>query len=193
MLLIATGAVNRIIEQSSSEIIKIFILGSETESQNRTWTREQAWHIIKALAKSNDGVLPYNQVLASDLFKQNGEATLLALEQEELISINSTNGFPHTVKPGKPVYRTVFKRLAENKTLSSRLDLSILAQLMSKESSSIGKYEEELSVLGSLPKQPRELTTRIQWLLDKLYNSQDKIQKYEYESSILQKILTSGN
>ncbi len=96
------------------------------------------------------------------------------------------------MKPGKPVYRTVFKRLAENKALSSRLDLAILSQLMSKENSSIGKYEEELSTLGSLPKYPRELTTRIQWLLDKVYTSQDKIGKYEQESSILQKILKGG-
>ena len=183
-------AVNRIIEQSSSEILKVFILGSELEPQH--WTREQAWHLIKALAHSEGGALPYNQVLASDLFKENGEAILLALEQAELISIRATNGFPHTVKPAKPVYRTVFKRLAENKALSSRLNLGILSQLMKKENSSIGKYEEELALLGSLPKQPRELTTRIQWLLDKVYKSQDKIGKYEQESAGLQQILKSG-
>lgn len=191
-LLTTKGAVNRIIEQSSSEILKIFILGSESDAQQH-WSREQAWHLIKAIAHSEDGALPYNQVLTSDLFKDNGEAVLLALEQEELISINATNGFPHTVKPGKPVYRTVFKRLAENKALSSRLDLAILSQLMSKENMSIGKYEEELSTLGSLPKYPRELSTRIQWLLDKVYTSQDKIGRYEQESSILQKILKAGN
>ena len=60
-------AVNRIIEQSSSEILKVFILGSDLEPQH--WTREQAWHLIKALAHSEEGALPYNQVLASDLFK----------------------------------------------------------------------------------------------------------------------------
>lgn len=191
-LLTTKGAVNRIIEQSSSEILKIFILGSESDTQQH-WSREQAWHLIKAIAHSEDGALPYNQVLTSDLFKDNGEAVLVALEQEELISINATNGFPHTVKPGKPVYRTVFKRLAENKALSSRLDLAILSQLMSKENTSIGKYEEELSTLGSLPKYPRELSTRIQWLLDKVYTSQDKIGRYEQESSILHKILKAGN
>ncbi|KAE8146134.1 cytochrome P450 [Aspergillus avenaceus] len=166
------GAVNRIIEQSTSEILKMFILTTESSVQ---WTHEQVWHLIKMLATAKEGGLPFNQVLLSDLFKENGEATLRALEQAELISIGSINGCPETVKPGKPVYRAVFKRLTENKTLSSRLDLEILGQLISKENKSIGKYEEELQLLGTLPKQPWELSTRTEWLLQKVYGSQNKI------------------
>lgn len=149
--------------------------------------------MIKGLGHSEDGTLPYNQILTSDLFKENGEAILLALEQAELIAIRATNGFPHTVKPAKPVYRTAFKRVAENKALSSRLDLSILSQLLKKENSAITKHEEELAVLGALPKQPRELHPRIYWLLEKIYKSQDKIGQYETESAVLQKNLKSGN
>lgn len=77
----------------------------------------------------------------------------------------------------------------ENKTLEGRLDLLILAQLISNENKSIGKHEEELQLLGSLPKQPRELAERIQWLLSKVSSSQAKIMKYERESSVLQKML----
>ncbi|KAB8241422.1 mitochondrial escape protein 2 [Aspergillus flavus] len=184
------GAVNRIIEQSTSEILKMFILSTNTEAQ---WSHEQVWHLIKMLANSKEGSLPYNQVLLSDLFKENGEVALQALEQAELISVSSINGCPETVKPGKPVYRAVFKKLTENKTLSSRLDLEILSRLISKENKSIGKYEEELRLLGSLPKQPRELTSRIQWLLQKVYNSQNKISRYETESAFLQMILRRGH
>lgn len=168
----------------------MFILNTNTEAQ---WSHEQVWHLIKMLANSKEGSLPYNQVLLSDLFKENGEAALQALEQAELISVGSINGCPETVKPGKPVYRAVFKKLTENKTLSSRLDLEILSQLINKENKSIGKYEEELRLLGSLPKQPRELTSRIQWLLQKVYNSQNKISRYETESAFLQMILRSGH
>ncbi|GES66653.1 RNA12 protein [Aspergillus terreus] len=182
------AAVNRIIEQSASEILKMFILDGGASST--AWTHEQAWHLIKTLAKAKHGSIPYNQVLLSDLFKENGEATLRALEQAELISIVSANGCPEAVKPGKPVYRTVFKRLTENKTLSSRLDLEILSQLIAKENKSIGKHEEELRLLGGLPKQPYELRWRIQWLLDKVYKSQNKIRQYESESAVLQKVLS---
>lgn len=183
------AAVDRIIDQSASEILKIFILG--TDSVTPQWTREQAWHIIKSLAHSRDGTLLYNKVLLSDLFKGDGEAALRALEQAELISVGSDKGFPRCIKPGKPVYRAAFQRLIENKTLEGRLDLLILAQLISNENKSIGKCEEELQLLGSLPKQPRELIPRIEWLLNKVCNSQARITRYEHESSVLQKGLQS--
>lgn len=178
------GAVTRIVEQSASEILKMFILTPESDSQQ--WSHEQAWHLIKTLAHSKDGSVSYNHVLESDLFKSNSQA-LRELEQAEFISIVSVNGSPKRVRAGRPVYQAVFKRLTEDKTLSSRLNLEILSQLISNENKSIGKYEEELLLLGKLPKQPRELTGRIQWLLDKVYNSQNKIAKYEAESAALQK------
>ncbi|KAJ5693281.1 hypothetical protein N7462_002704 [Penicillium macrosclerotiorum] len=183
------AAVDRIIEQSASEILKIFILG--TESVTPQWAREQAWYLIKSLANSEDGALLYNKILLSDLFKDNGEATLRALEQAELISVGSVKGFPRWIKPGRPVYRAAFKRLIENKTLEGRLDLLILGELIGKENKSIGKYEEELQLLGSLPKHPWELTSRIEWLLSKIQGSQSKILKYEKDSATLTKMLQS--
>jgi hypothetical protein len=183
------AAVNRIIEQSASEILKMFLLTPETIEQS--WTHEQAWYLIKRLAESKEGALSYNEIVLSELFKENGELTLRALEHAELISIASVNGCPQTIRPGKPVLRAVFKRVTENTALSSRMDLAIVAQKINKENKSIGKYEEELCLLGSLPKQPRELTDRIQWLLNKVYSSQNKIAKYEKESAFLQKVLRS--
>jgi hypothetical protein len=191
LILDKIAAVNRIIEQSASEILKIFILGTENISPQ--YTREQAWHLIKSLAQSKDGTLLYNKILLGDLFKDNGEATLRALEQSELISVATDKGFPRYVKPGKPVYRAAFKRLVENKTLQGRLDLLILSQLISNENSSIKKYEEELQVLGSLPKHPWELTSRIEWLLRKVHGSQAKILKYEGASASLSKVLQKEN
>ncbi|KAJ5431951.1 hypothetical protein N7445_008449 [Penicillium cf. griseofulvum] len=185
------AAVDRIIEQSASEILKIFILG--TDSITPQWTREQAWHLIKSIANSKDGNLLYTKVILDDIFKDNGEATLRALEQAELISIGNDKGFPRYVKPGKPVYRTAFQRLVANKTLQSRLDLLILSQLIGNENSSILKYEGELQVLGSLPKYPWELTSRIEWLLRKVHGSQSKILKYEGESAALSKSLQKEN
>lgn len=178
---------DRIVDQSASEIMKIFILGGDSASPQ--WSREQAWHLIKSIAHAKDGALLYNKVLLSDLFKRDGEATLRALEQAELIAVGSERGFPRWIKPGKPVYRAAFQRLTENKTLEGRLDLMILAQLISDENKSIGKYEEELQVLGSLPKCPWELTSRIEWLLRKVHGSQANIQKYEAQSATLKKML----
>lgn len=157
------------------------------------WSREQAWHLIKSIATSKDGTLLYNKVLLGDLFKESGEATLRALEQSELISIVTDKGFPRYIKPGKPVYRAAFQRLVENKTLQGRLDLLVLSQLIGNENATITKCEEELQVLGSLPKYPWELTSRIEWLLRKVYGSQSKILKYEGESATLSKALQKEN
>jgi hypothetical protein len=189
LLTYTQGAVNRIIEQSASEILKMFLLTPETIEQS--WTHEQAWYLIKRLAECKDGALSYNEIVLSELFKENGEVTLRALEHAELISIAAVNGCPQTIRPGKPVLRAAFKKVTENKALSSRMDLAIISQKINKENKSIGKYEEELSLLGSLPRQPRELTDRIQWLLNKVYSSQNKIAKYEKESAYLQKLLRS--
>ncbi len=156
-------AVREITEQSASEILKMYIL----DSSPRKWTPEQAWLIIKSLASTD--CLRYNEVLLSDIFKTEGEATLQALEQAELISIISSNGRPTSIKPGKPVYSAAFKQLTEDHVLKARLDLAILSQLIKVETTGIDKYEAELSLLGNLPGQPREVQGRIRWLLGKLW------------------------
>jgi len=179
-------AVKEIISQSATEILKMYIL-NEDESQ-RKWTPEQAWLLIKELAKSE--ILRYNEVILSDTFKTgNADTVLQALEQAELITIASPNGRPRSIKPGKPVYLSAFRLLTEDHVLSSRLDVAILSEQIQLESTSIAKKEEELRLLAKLPKQPPELMSRVNWLLAKLQASQAKIEKYEAEVGNLKKVL----
>lgn len=49
--------------------------------------------------------------------------------------------------------------------------------------------ETELSVLGSLPRQPRETTERINYLLNKLQTSHSKIAGFEKDMAALKKVL----
>lgn len=178
---------NRIIEQAVFEIMKIFLL--EAESPGSPYTREQAWYIIKQIANSDDGIITYNGLILSELFKNYGEASIRALEQAELIFVVSVNGYPHLVKPSRPVYHAVFRKITENKALSSRLDLVILAKLIKKENDGVQQFEQELHLLDSMQKKPKELSPRTDWLLQKLYNSQNKIGQYETESASLQGVL----
>lgn len=179
------NAVKEIIDQSASEILKMYIL--DVDRNSRTWAPAQAWELIKSL--SHGGEIRYNEVLLSDTFKSGGENVLQALEQAELISIVSTNGRPYSIKPGKPVYQAAFKLLTKDHVLKARLDLAILSELTKVETQSIDKYEAELNLLAKLPKQPGELAPRIKWLLAKLHASQAKIEKYEAESGGLKKVL----
>ena len=180
-------AVKEIVDQSASEILKMFVLG--VEDGVRQWTPQQAWLLIKKLAESEN--LRYNEILLSDTYKTGGDQVLQALEQAELITIQSSAGRPYAIKPGRPVYQPAFQQLIQDNVLRSRLDLVILTESIKIENTSVEKYEQELHMLGELPKQPAEITGRVQWLLEKLKICQDKIEKYEREASGLKKTLMS--
>ncbi|EXJ91794.1 hypothetical protein A1O3_00344 [Capronia epimyces CBS 606.96] len=177
-------AVRQIIEQSASEILKMYLLDVDVSS--RKWTPQQAWLLIKQLAANE--TLRYNELLLNDLFKD-GEAVLQALEQAELIAITSNNGRPYSIKPGRPVYQAAFEYLTDDEVLKARLDMAILAQLIGLENKNVEKYETELRTLAELPGTPSELKPRIKWCLDKAMASHAKIEKYEAQSGVLKKVL----
>ncbi|KAL8764677.1 MAG: hypothetical protein Q9209_007937 [Squamulea sp. 1 TL-2023] len=182
-------AVRQIIDQSASEILKMYILDISTSSNNgatRSWTPEQAWLLIKSLASTPS--LRYNELLLSDIFKSS-DGALLALEQFELITIVSQNGRPHSIKPGKPVYQAAFKQLVVDRVLKARLDLAVLTQLIGIESKAIDKAEAELTLLGGLPGQPSGVKSRVTWLLGKLQASQSKVEGWEKEGKALKDVL----
>jgi hypothetical protein len=182
-------AIREIVEQSASEILKMFLIGQD-DSSTRKFTSEQAWFVIKSLAAAESGTLRYNEILFADIFRGSGDKILQALEQAELVSIVvSASGRPQAIKPGKPVFLPAFKRLAEDSVLRSRLDLGILGELIKVETVSIDKYENELRLLGELPRQPTEIAPRIKWLLGKIGNSQANVEKYEAEAGVMKKLL----
>jgi len=186
-------AVQEIIEQSASEVLKMYVI--DTDRAPRKWSPEQAWHLIKNLAKEDS--LRYNEVLLQPTFSSSlssntsptGESVLEALSQAELITITSSKGRPQSIKAGKPVYQAAFKILTEDHVLKSRLDLAILTELSKIESKSIDKYETELGLLAQLPRQPKEVAPRIQYLLTKLAQSQQKVEAWEKEMGGLKKVL----
>ncbi|KAL8690433.1 MAG: hypothetical protein Q9218_004122 [Villophora microphyllina] len=182
-------AVHEIIDQSASEILKMYILDVDSTATTRhPWTPEQAWLLIKSLAATPS--LRYNELLLSDTFKADGgESTLHALEQAELITIVSQNGRPHSIIPGKPVFRAAFRQLTEDRVLKARLDLMVLTQLIGIESKGIEKAESELSLLGGLPGQPAEVRARVRWLLAKMQKGQGAVEEYERDSAMLKEVL----
>ncbi|KAK3073890.1 mitochondrial escape protein 2 [Teratosphaeriaceae sp. CCFEE 6253] len=181
-----TRAVNEIIDQSSSEILKMFLL---LGSESREWTPQQAWTLVRSLAAAP--TLRFNEVLLLDAYKSAGDKALAALEQAELIAVQSLNGRPYSISAGKPVYRSAFQRLVGDKVLAAKMDLVVLGEATGNESKAIEKLEQELHLLGELPKQPTELNARINWLLAKIATSQGKIEGYEAESAGLKRTLLS--
>ena len=177
-------AVKEIVDQSASEIIKMFLLSG---AEDRNWSCQQAWTVVKMLAK--DDVVRYNELVMAAPFSKNSDQAMASLEQAELISVQSSNGRPYSVKPGRPIYQTAFKRLVEDRVLAAKMDLALLGDSISGENGTIDKCEQELRLLGEMPKQPGEVTARIQWLLSKIQSSQHNIEAYEKESAGLKKVL----
>lgn len=184
-------AVKEIIDQSASEILKLYLLPNKGE---RKYSTEQAWHLIKEIAKKES--LRYNEVLLSNTFAlsmtagtDNGEVALEHLANAELITVKSHRGRPQVIQAGKPVYQAAFNALLHDPVLKAKMDLTVLTELAKIEAKTIDKVESELSLLGSLPRQPWETTERINYLLSKLHVSQSRIVEFEKEMAGLKKVL----
>ncbi|OBR06087.1 Mitochondrial escape protein [Colletotrichum higginsianum IMI 349063] len=187
-------AIEDIINQSATEIVKMYLLDGKDTFEGKKWSMEQAWYLIKELASHE--ALRYNEVLLSDTFASsttagasNGESALEGLTNAELITVETYNGRPQTIRPGKPMYQAAFSLLLDDRVLRAKLDLAMLKELTKVETKTIEKAENELALLGSLPKQPSQTGARVSYLLDKLEGSQTKITKYEKEIAALKKVL----
>jgi hypothetical protein len=101
-------AVEDIIRQGVSELRKCAFGEDVDDVRSLSWTREQAWVLLRALA-SRDTV-PYYETLMNAPFKGD-EAPLRSLERAELITVEAQDGRPSTIRPGRPVYSHVFRRL----------------------------------------------------------------------------------
>lgn len=113
-----------------------------------------------------------------------------ALEEAGLLTITRVNDRPHSIKPGRPVYRHAFGRLTGDHVLAVKLDLASLDGLVQRESQSIDKYETELQRAVGLSKDAATaLAPRIRWLGDQLLECQAKLERYESERRALRKTL----
>lgn len=184
-------ALDEIVSESATDITKVFLVGKGAE-EGRKWSTQQAWHLIKSLAKNE--TLRYNEVLLSTPFAsslaaaaKDGEAALESLSETDLIAIKFHRGRPQTIKVGKPLNQAAFAALVGDNVLRAKMDLAVLGEAAKVQAKSIESTESELVLLGSLPKQTRETGNRVRYLLEKLDSSQSKITNLEREMEELKK------
>ncbi|KAM0286057.1 hypothetical protein ACHAQH_001065 [Verticillium albo-atrum] len=188
-------AVEDIINQSATEIVKMYLLGGKVDAEERKWSTEQAWYLVKSLVSQKN--LRYNEVLLSDTFASSqtsraasGELALESLTNAELITVKTHYGRPQTITAGKPMYQAAFKVLTEDPVLRAKMDLAVFTEMAKVEAKTIDKVENELALLGALPKQPAQAGPRVEYLLNKLDKSQRKIDGYDKEMAALKKVLS---
>lgn len=183
-------AVEDIVNETAIDVVRMFLLGKTSDAEAKKWTPQQAWHLIKSLAQNPS--LRYNQIVLSPTFSASAidaETALDSLASSELIAVKSYQGRPQIITAGKPLHQAAFAVLLRDQVLKAKMDLDILTVISKAEAKSIDKVENELSLLGSLPRQTGETAGRITFLLGKLEASQNKISQWDREMSQLKKIL----
>lgn len=151
-------AVQDIINQSASEILKLFLLPNKTSEGSRKYSTEQAWTLIREIAKKES--LRYNEVLLSNTFAastspvvEDGEMALESLANAELITVRSRRGRPQTIQAGKPVYQAAFDALLRDPALRAKMDLAVLTELAKIETKTIEKVSLLRCLLRECPGQ----------------------------------------
>ncbi|EEA23126.1 mitochondrial escape protein 2 [Talaromyces marneffei ATCC 18224] len=189
------SALKHIIEQAAAEIAKAYVFdANSTYTQDApTWTREQAWYLIKTIAEDKNGSVPYSNIIVSDLFNSaDGERTLSALEQKELITVTAVNGRPAAIKPGRPIYHSAFKYLTQDDILRNRLDLGIVREMIARENQTIAKCEAELHLMGDPEKYPSDVKWRMRWVAKRLEDAHWRLEKFERQSKVLVEFLKTA-
>ncbi|KAJ6783087.1 hypothetical protein PWT90_08613 [Aphanocladium album] len=187
-------ATDEIVTESAVDIVKMFLLNKGSDEVEKKWSTAQVWQLVKGLAK--DSSLIYNQVLLSPTFSSSmtasasdGEAALEALAAAELISIRSDRGHPRLITAGRSLQRSAFALMVKDRVLAAKMDLGQHNELAKIEAKKITAAENELSLLGSLPRQTSESAGRIQYLLSQIDTSQRKIEDLDKQIGLCKKIL----
>ncbi|KAI7867395.1 RNA12 protein-domain-containing protein [Spinellus fusiger] len=183
------AAFNEIVYRNLLEVLKYgFNEQDDLIESHKDWNAVQFWSIVKQLAKNKS--CNYNQLKWSPLF--NGDdKPLKAMERAEMITIIQQDGHPHSIRPGKPVFYTVFSRLVSDNVFSATMEIESNTQLKKISETNIAKFEETITTLSNVygGRPPREIDTRIRSLLAKVAATQKLIEEYEAHISESKKII----
>ncbi|KAF9294546.1 mitochondrial escape protein 2 [Mortierella antarctica] len=193
-------AVYDILSRAVIEIRKnAFDLDRNDKDKTVGWTPIQFWAVMKELA-THDSV-NFDELKIHPLFK-NDEAPFSAMEQAELVTISHRNGRPFVVRPGKPIYRAAFQEILSDEGFAAVMDLESSTFLEKEEMVKVAKWEGELRELSNLlhtdgtwifggGRTPKEVETRVKWLMKKLAESHGKIERYEQEANTAKKAVAT--
>ncbi|KAF8078176.1 RNA12 protein-domain-containing protein [Lyophyllum atratum] len=177
-------AVEDIVNRGIGELRKKAFGDDVDDARSLPWTREQAWSVLKRLAKR--GEVPYHD---------RDEKSLRSMEHAELISIGTQDGRPSTIRPGKPVFRWVFEKLVNDPIFQATQDISYNEKYIAS--------SEKTKLKGIAPMEAKPWWTfglgrqsatsmRARYLADKMQAAERKIEAMERENAELKKVLARG-
>lgn len=166
--------ISRDVGKFPEEILARFVLQPATSPRSSSWTPEQAWEIIKLFSERTE--VKFEELLLADLFQENGESSLRALEKAGMITIGESRGMPDLVKPSNKYHQEVFVVLARDRFLAAKMDLNVAKALREQANTRILEVEKELARLAKLKILPKG---REEYLLKKIDAAQERLEDHE--------------
>lgn len=123
------------------------------------------------------------------------EAPLKAMERAELITIIQKEGRPDSIRPGKPVFYTVFNRLVSDTVFAASMEVECNMALKKQSETEMTKLEnniEKLTNINATNKPPKEVQVRIQYLLTKLASIQNLIENYDKKIKDAKEVISTA-
>ncbi|KAF7974077.1 hypothetical protein HWV62_13499 [Athelia sp. TMB] len=190
-------AVLDIISRGVGELRKNAFGDDAEDAKSLPWSQEQAWRVLKQLSIKEE--VPYHDLLIQFPFKGN-ETPLKSMEHAELISINTSNGRPSTIRPGKPVFKWVFEQLVRDPVFQANQDIAFNEKIIASSENTVRACEDELMTLkdlggaysswwwwGQTPS-----SQRAKFLLSKMKDAEKKVEMLEKRNTELKKVLAKG-
>lgn len=197
-------AVEDLVERNAMSIRKAFFGDDTAEAESFPWTPAMAWSLVKNLTQEEE--LKYGSVLVNSPFKGN-ETALRALETAELISVVHVDGRPSLIRPGKPVYRSAFLRLRQDKGWEAALQYRVNQASQKSAMKDLTAAEDRLGELSKLfggaagaaggawvfgggMRVPPEVEDRVGMLLAGMKDAEDRLKKLVAEEAKLLETLS---
>ncbi|KAJ3031438.1 UNVERIFIED_CONTAM: mitochondrial escape protein 2 [Siphonaria sp. JEL0065] len=191
-------AFNDIVVRTETEIRKVGLfedVGVSVVAANdgkKEWNAVQVWKIIQLLTKYDE--VSYDDLRYHPLFKGD-ESAIQAIERAGLITVGLQEGRPYIIKAGRPVYKSAFTRLQNDKKYAAIMGLKTVKVLVNDEMAKVSAYEKELALLTTQVSADRisffsdNLSGRVNFLAKLISECHTKLYAYDAEERRLKKIV----
>jgi hypothetical protein len=151
------------------------------------WSNIQFWKIVSLLSKQEK--VSFDDLSVHALFDTD-PTPILEMERAGLITCIQENGRPYMIKPGRPLFKLAFIKMAEDKKLVSYMGLLTSKKLYKDYTKKLTTLEDELEKLTSVSRSSYLFDSNIDkrkvFLVEAIGIYSKKVQEY-WDKTLLHK------